>query len=408
MKLRLLHPFLSKWVACLLVMAVFLSVTASAKEDRPAEAGAPAGVKPGTTALLKCAEKGMRYFLRVPKKYDAKKGARLIVFLHGSSMNGLTYLRSFEAKKWCDENILCCPNGENGGDPFGQNNFGFTSAPLVAEVTKEVQGAFKTTVTYIGGHSQGAFLTYSVITHFPGLYHGAFPVAGDCWMQNEPHLWESKPDIAKKQRAIAIAVIHGRADPVVAFSQGEHAYDCFRAAGWTKLRLFAPEKLNHMFMLSPVEEALEWIDTVNGLNAKTGSSLAAKWAREGEWGWVWHAAKGAGTRAAAMQKAAEDAASEALPVITKTLNGKPEEWMPAWTEFRRIHGETNAAKTLVADGLSKRDSQRENAMRLFNEAQSLFRSQKKEEAYQVLERLLAEAPWTYHAFFASKWLADRK
>ena len=44
-------------------------------------------------------------------RYDAKTGARLIVFLHGSNMNGLEYLRSFEAKKWCEDDILCYPNG---------------------------------------------------------------------------------------------------------------------------------------------------------------------------------------------------------------------------------------------------------------------------------------------------------
>ena len=87
----------------------------------------------------------MRYFLRVPKKYDARDGARLIVFLHGSNMNGLEYLRSFEAKKWCDEDILCCPNGESGTDPFGQNNFGFGSAPLVADVTEPHASAFVAT-----------------------------------------------------------------------------------------------------------------------------------------------------------------------------------------------------------------------------------------------------------------------
>jgi predicted peptidase len=182
----------------------------------------------------------MRYFLRVPKKYDARNGARLIVFLHGSNMNGLEYLRSFEAKKWCEDDILCCPNGESGTDPFGQNNFGFGSGPLVADVTEEVQKAFKTTITYVGGHSQGAFLTYSVILNYPDLYRGAFPMAGDCWMQNEPNLWEDKPDLLRKQKEIPIAVIHGKTDPVVAFSQGEHAYDCFRAMGWTKLRFFAP------------------------------------------------------------------------------------------------------------------------------------------------------------------------
>src|SRR5258706_7061195 len=134
----------------------------SAKDDRPPEVDAPEKVKPGQTALLK-APQGMRYFLRVPKGYDAKIGARLIVFLHGSNMNGLSYVRSFEAKRWANDDILCCPNGETGTDPFGANNFTQESAPLVADVTQQVQKAFKTTISYCGGHSQGGFLTYSVI-----------------------------------------------------------------------------------------------------------------------------------------------------------------------------------------------------------------------------------------------------
>src|SRR5688572_219529 len=211
---------LARSVLALIALLACLQVAAiAAKNDKPPEVDAPAKVKPGATGLLK-AGKGMRYFLRVPKRYNPTSGARLIVFLHGSSMNGLQYLQSFEAKKWCEDDLLCCPNGENGTDPFGQNNFGFASGPLVADVTQEVQKAFKTTVTYVGGHSQGAFLTYSVITNFPELYRGAFPMAGDCWIQNEPNLWEDKPEVLAKQKEIAIAVIHGKADPVVQFSQG--------------------------------------------------------------------------------------------------------------------------------------------------------------------------------------------
>lgn len=267
---------------CLLALALLGS--AMARDKKPEEFDSPEKVKPGTTGLLKAPAKGMRYFLKVPRKYDANKGSRLIVFLHGSNMNGLDYLKTIESQKWADEDILCCPNGENGADPYGQNNFSQASGPMVAEVTEEVQKALKTTVTYVGGHSQGAFLTYNVIMNYPNLYQGAFPMAGDCWIQNEPNLWEGKPDVMQKQRQIAIAVIHGKADPVVQFSQGEHAYDCFRAMGWTKLRLFAPEKLNHMFGIAPIDEAVEWLDTVNGRNEKNALNLAKKWAKDGEWG----------------------------------------------------------------------------------------------------------------------------
>src|SRR5262245_20941928 len=187
-----------RWLARAVVAgAAFAALAgpAAAKDDKLPEAASPDKVKPGQTALLK-AGNGMHYFLRVPKDYDPKKGARLVVFLHGSNMNGLSYVRSFEAKRWANDDILCCPNGEQGSDPYGQNNFTFESAPLVAGVTEDVKKAFKTTVSYVGGHSQGGFLTYSVIMLNPDLFQGAMPMAGDCWMQNEPNLWEDKPDVA--------------------------------------------------------------------------------------------------------------------------------------------------------------------------------------------------------------------
>jgi predicted esterase len=386
---------------------LFTGLPVVAKDKNPPLVDAPAKVKPGSTGMLKAAGKGMGYFLRVPRNYDASKGSRLVVFLHGSNMNGMDYLRSFEAKKWCADAILCCPNGENGADPNGPRNFGFESGPLVADVTEEVQKAFKTTVTFIGGHSQGAFLTYNVILNFPELFHGAFPMAGDCWMQNEPNLWEDKPEATKKHRNIAIAVIHGKADPVVQFSQGEHGYDCFRAMGWTKLRLFAPDKLNHMFMLAPIEEAIEWLDAMNGLNEPKSMQHAAKWARAGEWGWVSHAAKGSKSGASAL-KAAETAATKATLEMTATLKEKPADWIPKWTEFVRIYGESEAAKPLLAKQQTERDQSRQKAVGLFNEAQQLFRAQKKPEGLKVLEQLRETAPATYQGYFAWKWLSEAK
>jgi poly(3-hydroxybutyrate) depolymerase len=405
--------FTARFHSCLAAtLAILLSAVtsqAAPKSDHPPEVDSPLKVKPGSTALVKAAGKGMRYFLRVPRSYNERNGARLIVFLHGSNMNGLAYLRSFEAKKWRNDDILCCPNGENGTDPFGANNFGFGSAPFVADVTQEVQKAFKITISYVGGHSQGAFLTYSVILNYPDLFRGAFPMSGDCWSQNEPNLWEEKPDILKKQKEIAIAVIHGKADPVVAFAQGEHAYDCFRAMGWTKLRFFAPKELNHMFMLAPIDDAIEWLDAMNGRNENKSLALAAKWAREGEGGWAMQAAaKSSQFSAAGLRKAVEDAAVKAVPAMTQTLKGAPADWVPKWVEFWRVYGETDAAKPLVANYLAQRAQQRPAAVRLFNESQVLFRSSKRDEAFKLLEKLRDEAPHTYQGYFACKWLSERK
>lgn len=277
-----------------LFLGLFCSVMAfeigSARaQDRVPQAPSPGSVPRGGLALLE-SPKGMRYFLQVPRSYRPDRGARLIVFLHGSNMNGLAYLRSFNARKWASGDIIVCPNGEKGDDPYGGNNFTFESAPYVADVTRQVKDAFNITRAYIGGHSQGGFVTYSVIMQYPDLYAGAFPMAGDCWMQNEPNLWEDDPPMLEKQRRIAIAVIHGRSDPVVSFSQGEHAYDVFLAMAYPKLRFFAPEKLGHEFMLSPVPEALEWLDAMVGANPAAALPLCARWLAEEEYGWAAEAA----------------------------------------------------------------------------------------------------------------------
>lgn len=161
--------------------------------------------------------------------------------------------------------------------------------------------------------------------------------------------------------------------------------------GWTKLRLLAPPTLNHMFMLAPVDEAIEWLDTVNGRNAKTSQALATKWAREGEWGWV--SATAATSKPgsfASFHRAAEDAAAKAVPAMTAALKGKPADWVPKWAGFLRIHGATSAAKPLVTDYLARRARQRAEAARLFGESRALFRSGSRDDAHKVLERLRDE------------------
>jgi pimeloyl-ACP methyl ester carboxylesterase len=398
--------------AALLVRGPLLSA-----EEKVPEAAAPAEVKPGATALLEAKEGGMRYFLRVPKSYDPRRGARLIVFLHGSNMNGLQYLRSFEAKRWCPDDILACPNGEQGTDPHGANNFTPGSAPLVAGVTREVQAAFKTNRTYVGGHSQGGFLTYSAIMLFPDLYQGAFPMAGDCWMQNEPNLWEEKPEVMEKQKRIAIAVIHGKKDPVVAFRQGKHGHDVFLAMGYPRLRLLAPEHLGHEFMLSPVPEAIEWIDATVGDDPARRAAKAAEWAKAGEWGWAVEAARGIATAKKApaasksgsktVLKGAEAAAKKALKGMAASMEGgKPEEWVPRWLEFRRLFGGTEAARPLVEKYEALRAAQRAAGRDLFRKAQAAFGANEKEGGRAALREILEKAPATYEARYAIEWLAE--
>jgi predicted esterase len=407
----------STLIAIALVAVLLLpAVSATAKDDGKMvpEVETPGEVKRGRTGLF-TTEGGVVSFLRVPKSYDRKKGTRLIVFLHGSNMNGLSYVRSFQARQWCKDDLLLCVNGEQGDDPYGANNFTFSSAPKVAEATKVVADAFTVTRTYVGGHSQGGFLTFSVIMHFPEQYQGAFPMAGDCWSQNEPNLWEGKPEILAKQKKIAIAVIHGRADPVVKFSQGEHAYDVFNVMAWPALTLFAPARLGHQFMLSPVAEALDWLDVMVGDDAKASAKAAEGFAKKKEWGDALAAARraqeieGALTtmkkRAGKVILKAEDAAEK----MKKAMSGdQPADWLLDWYAFRRKFGGTNAAKGLEESYDARRKEQRVEGARLFRQAFGLIRGEQKEKGYELLEDLLEKAPYSYDAYYAVKWLANRK
>ncbi|MCI0650780.1 MAG: hypothetical protein L0Z55_02730 [Planctomycetes bacterium] len=403
-------------------LALFVSLHClAARAEEPAgptvpEAQAPRAVKPGETALI-TAKKGMKYFLRVPRSYEAKRGARLIVFLHGSNMNGHIYLRSFESAGWCKTDLLVCPNGETGGDPYGSNNFTFDSAAFIAEVTRDVQQSFRVTHTFIGGHSQGAYVTYSVIMLHPELYQGAFPIAGTCWSQNEPNLWEEQPEILARQKRIALAVIHGKADPVVPFEQGLHAYNIYVVAGYPSVRLFAPEELGHQFLLSPVPEALAWLEAMVGADPTLRAAHIERFVESKEWGWAVAAAKGmqalAGVTSGEKDKAkralaaAEQAARAEVKEMAKRMETAPaREWLPKLWEFRRRFGGTGAAASIVKRYEDQRAKQRQLGRRLFAEARGLMQAGDTERGHALLHKLLEEAPCCYEAYWALEWLAD--
>ena len=238
-------------------------------------------------------------------------------------------------------------------------------------------------------------------------------MAGDCWSQNEPNLWESKPGILAKQKKIAIAVIHGQADPVVNFSQGEHAYGIFLAMGYPKLRLFAPEKLGHQFGLSPVPEALEWLDAMTGLEPSDSLKLMKTWGREKEWGWAYQAALAipSDSRESSSTKsiiaAIEKQATEATTTMKDHMSSKtPREWIPEWFEFRRQFGSTNAAKELVASYDTAREKERDQARQLFQTASAQGRSKEKEKMKATLGKLLTETPHTFHTWYALQWTKE--
>jgi predicted esterase len=412
--------FVAFAIAAFAALSLASCPVAAKDDDWPKLVESPEKVKPGETRMLK-APKGMTYFLRVPNSYDPKKGARLVVWMHGSNMNGMAYVGSFEEKRWCEDDLLVCPNGEQVRDEKGHvYNFTEQSGPLVADLTEQVKKAFKTTITYAGGHSQGAYLTYNLVLCHPDLYQGAIPFAGDVWMQNEPNGWEDKPDVLEKQLKIPFAIIHSPDDPVVDFSQGQHAYDCFRGMGWPRLRFFQPPGVGHMFMPAPIDQAFAWVDAMNGREEKKSLELIDDWIKAAEWGWATEAAAAlaaapgatpaAKAAPAKVAKAAEAPAKKAVADMQASMEKNPAaKWVLEWLEFRRVYGSTAPAKAICKKYDDARDKERAEGDRLFGTAMGHFRSNppRRDEGFAAYEQILKEAPHTYYAWYAASGLKER-
>src|SRR5205085_7422442 len=208
----------------------------------------PGKIIDGSTAGL------LTYSIRAPETYkegDTKKWPAIVI-LHGSNMNAKAYVNTIAAA-WPDiarDYLLIGINGERpsdiGEDPrfnytyvdyVGRSTFkGFPgtdreSPALVAEAMDELRETYPISHYFVGGHSQGGFLTYSLLMNFPEKLAGAFPVSAGVIFQCEPTAYADE-QVRAAQRSVPLAIVHGKQDPVVGFGSGEHAATLFGEAGW--------------------------------------------------------------------------------------------------------------------------------------------------------------------------------
>ena len=62
-------------------------------------------------------------------------------------------------------------------------------------------------------------MTYSLLMNFPESMAGAFPISCGVIFQCEPDAYADET-LRKGQRAVPLAIVHGKNDPVVAFAHG--------------------------------------------------------------------------------------------------------------------------------------------------------------------------------------------
>lgn len=322
------------------------------------------------------AENGMLYFIRPPSGWKKGKKVDAIVLLHGSNWTTAGMV-AVTAKRWPrlgKEMMIVGIQGDTWaatseppdlrfnyhyvnwmgkstykGYPFTERD----SPQVVADVVSELAAAHDWKRTFVGGHSQGGFLTYLLVMHFPERFAGAFPVAGGMVMQAEPDVFEDE-DLKQAQRDTPIAIVHGRQDGVVDFDTGLYIRDRYEGEAFPLVTLLDPE-LGHPYDFLPIGDAVDWLDAMSTEDPESLAAFADDAAKAKRWRDVGCALVRAkalrceGKLDAAVAKLDQAAGRKADTYRRKLEAGEGGDWVDAFFDWKRQFAYAPAAaKTMEA------------------------------------------------------------
>ena len=381
-----------------------------------------AAAKPGEVAVGQVGN-GMRYQVRLPKAHTADKKWPAICILHGSNMTSRAYVDTIVAAwpELAEQFVVVGLDGEHlssnskpGALAFNYTYVNFSgdqgyewakrqSPALVAEALQQLGKELPVTKWFLGGHSQGGFLTYAVVMYFPDLVAGAFPMSCNLLVQCEPDGFDAGK--AMQQRNVALAVMHGKRDDVVDYGSGAYCHMRMIDGGFPFVRLFAPDNVGHQFGLMPVDEAVRWLAAVSSDDPEVLIASAEKAADETRWRDVGALVQRAKERKAAgplvaradeVQKkltaAAWPAANKLGPAIDNDGGEAAGKWVDDFLAFRRDFGTAEAAAPVIAAYARLRKAQKKQGDELFGK----WRSAEKGARAAIYEQIVATC-------YATKW-----
>ena len=405
----------------------------------------------------------LTYCVRAPDGYkdgDARKWPAVVI-LHGSNMNARAYVNTL-ASAWPDiakDYLLIGINGERPSEIGGagqEPRFNFTyvsyvgrstfkgfpgtdreSPALVAEALAELREAYPVAHYFVGGHSQGGFLTYSLLMNFPEQIAGAFPISCGVIFQCEPTAYADEK-VRAAQRAVPLAIVHGKQDNVVNFSMGEYGATIFGEAGWPAFLFYADTSgAGHRFGLLPVDDAIRWLeaqasDDPAKLLDFAEKSLKTKRYRDAiaalnRAGTLLKSAAGGAAGAADSAGAGDASVKERLDRLTREVDAQAD---AGAKKFLPLIGKDGPGKAWIDDFLAYRDdfefssaAGARQAMQAFNalraehevpakktldEARAAFNQGRRDEGYgkyqEIVDKYYAAEPYRN----AKRWLAERK
>lgn len=368
------------------------------------------------------------WHVRVPKKVDPRRPSPALLIFHGSNMNSKAYVSTIVAAwpKLAEEYILIGINGENrvkgSSDENPAYNYTYVnfagkskykgypgtdreSPALVAEVVQELKKSLKISKLFVGGHSQGGFLTYSCYMNYPDLFAGAFPISCGLIVQCEPSAYD-KEDIRAQQREGALAIVHGENDGVVGFSMGRSAHESFQDDAFPALRLFTDPRAAHMFARLPVEEAVRWLESMTADDPRTLLAFAQSQFGKGEFRDALAVADRAArldtrkrysSKIRSLRKAVDKKAAPQVKALAKAMaRAADDSWVADFMKFRAQFEFADSAKGVLQAYGTLREKHEKPARDLWYAARRDFQAKRRDEGYKKYEEIVAK-------YYGSSW-----
>jgi predicted esterase len=394
----------------------------------------PGKIVDGSTQSL------LTYAVRAPENYQTSSSHKwpAILILHGSNMNSRSYVGTIAAT-WPDiarDYIILGINGEMPSNLGNEPQFNYTyvnyvgrstfkgfpgtdreSPALVSEAMAELKQVYPVSHYLVGGHSQGGFLTYSLLMNFPDSLAGAFPISCGVIFQCEPDAY-ADDTLRQAQRRVPLAIIHGKNDPVVGFTMGQYAATLFGEAGWPAFRFYDDNHGAHMFARLPIGPAIRWLESHVSRDPTVLLNFAEMQLGEGRFRDTVAALAHARTlnlndsqkhRADELEHLIDTkvsaGAAKYLALIRRAEDGS---WIGGFLAFRDDFEFANAAHGVMTTFTELRARHDGPARTAFAEARRLFQEGKQDEGYAKYREIV-------QSYYASplyrtvkRWLEERK
>lgn len=253
--------------------------------------------------------------------------------------------------------------------------------------------------------------------NYPKLIAGAFPISAGVMIQCEPSAFADKA-LQEAQRAVPLAIVHGKNDPLVSFDSATYASGLFLDASWPAVRLFASDDAGHMFGRLPVGRAIRWLEALAPNNANILLDFAEARLKESAYrDTIAALRKAKGLKLGPnnkdrLDRLAKEIDAQAAPkgkaFLAAIKANKDNGWVDGFLAFRDELEYADAAEAAMAAFNALRAEHEPPAKKAIGEARQAFQQGRRDQGYakarEIVERYYAS---TYYRL-AKQWLAERK